>query len=67
MNLLSSYFLKFFEIGNVARHMYKSYNHKIKWPTWFLDSLLKYKLKASEIHAAKQIPPSVLIPFTAKL
>lgn len=47
--------------------MYKSYNHEIKGLALFLNSILKYKSKASETHATNQSPPLALIPLTPKL
>lgn len=47
--------------------MYKSYHHEIKGLALFLNSILKYKSKASETHATNQSPPLALIPLTPKL
>ena len=51
----------------MAKHMHKLFNHKIKRPALFLNSILKYEIKASETHAIYQIPPSALMPFTPKI
>lgn len=32
-----------------------------------LNSMLKYKIKASKMHATNQTPPLALIPFTPQL